>query len=649
MEHFLHPLINWLHLHTQWVGLLAFIVAWLEGIAVIGSLVPTGLIMPAIGGMIGLGIIPVWSTLLLTALGAIAGDNISYCLGYYYQSRITQYWPFTRYPNLLASGQRFFAKRGTSSVFFGRFIGPVRALVPLIAGISHFPKHRFLPINAMACLLWAPLYLAPGLLLASLSKILPHPIAWQLVLYALLLLAAIYLLLYALYHMGLSLEEAWGLQLDRWHKRFGHTRLWQSCCYAQTGCERLQCQRILLTTLLLLLVVGLIASLHSPTLQLSNQVVGHFFYNLRASWLDPIALFLTGSAQSKVTLGFTGIMSLYFLVRRDWVRLAYWLITIALLVIMTLGLKTLVHSSRPGEMTRILHGYSFPSGHVLKAMVSLGFVSIVLQNTPYRNISRWLCLIFTLGVVMSRLYLQAHWASDVLGSLLLGGLLLTLISMTLARHQLKALRAGEYFIICTLAFILLASGYFLVKNKHLHHYLPKITIKTISYEQWWTGHIKPVQRLSRSGQATEQLPIQWQGTLIDIKHSLTQAHWQQVKPADFTSLLAHLSIDKQQLKLPLFRERYQAQVPVLVMVKRTPSKLPTWLVLRLWDSHQRIQPGWLPLWFGNLSYHHAKHPLTRQQIMPLPDPLTQLKTDASEWSIKFLLHQTTRMLLLRKL
>jgi len=46
---------------------------------------------------------------------------------------------------------------------FGRFVGPVRPVIPAVAGMMQMPAGRFLAVNVASALVWAPAYLLPGI------------------------------------------------------------------------------------------------------------------------------------------------------------------------------------------------------------------------------------------------------------------------------------------------------------------------------------------------------------------------------------------------------------------------------------------------------------------------------------------------------
>jgi membrane protein DedA with SNARE-associated domain len=85
----------------------------------------------------------------------------------------------------LARARLFFRKYGVASIYLCRFMGPVRAFVPLIAGVTAMPHRRFQIANVGSALVWVPVMLAPGYLAAKGVKWLgfggdAHTLGWVL-------------------------------------------------------------------------------------------------------------------------------------------------------------------------------------------------------------------------------------------------------------------------------------------------------------------------------------------------------------------------------------------------------------------------------------------------------------------------------------
>ena len=101
------------------------------------------------------------------ALGAFAGDALSYWIGHRWGPQLREHWPFRRYPQLLDRGETLFRRNGIKSIVIARFVGAVRPFVPAIAGMLQMPLRRYVPASVFAALTWAALFLAPGWVLGA--------------------------------------------------------------------------------------------------------------------------------------------------------------------------------------------------------------------------------------------------------------------------------------------------------------------------------------------------------------------------------------------------------------------------------------------------------------------------------------------------
>jgi undecaprenyl-diphosphatase len=139
----------------------------LEAVAVIGTVVPGSTVVFAGGVLVGLRVLDPWLAAGASVVGAILGDGLSYWLGRHYHEAIRAMWPLRRHPALFARGEAYFELHGGKSVFLGRFLGPLRAIVPVIAGMANMPPGRFYLMNALSALAWAAAHLLPGVLFGA--------------------------------------------------------------------------------------------------------------------------------------------------------------------------------------------------------------------------------------------------------------------------------------------------------------------------------------------------------------------------------------------------------------------------------------------------------------------------------------------------
>jgi len=162
MDDLVQPLLGFITAHSHWAAAIMFVFAFGESFAFLSLLFPGTTLLIAAGTLMSGGTLPYAPVLIGAVLGATFGDSVSYWLGRRFGGAIARMWPFSRNPELLPSGIRFFARHGGKSVAIGRFFGPIRAVIPLAAGIMKMPRGRFWFANVASALVWAPMLLFAG-------------------------------------------------------------------------------------------------------------------------------------------------------------------------------------------------------------------------------------------------------------------------------------------------------------------------------------------------------------------------------------------------------------------------------------------------------------------------------------------------------
>jgi membrane protein DedA with SNARE-associated domain len=162
---YIDQLINWLRIHPDYALLITFLVSCAESLIFVGGLIPGSLALSAIGILAGSGVIALYPPLFFAILGAIVGDTCSFFIGRIFKSNLKNFFLFKRYPKTLEYGEFFFEKHGGKSVFLARFIGPIRAIVPAIAGMMGLNSLTFIIANSSSAIGWSALFYFPGVLI----------------------------------------------------------------------------------------------------------------------------------------------------------------------------------------------------------------------------------------------------------------------------------------------------------------------------------------------------------------------------------------------------------------------------------------------------------------------------------------------------
>ena len=163
MSH-IYGLIDFVGSYPQLAFIAVLLLALSEAIPVIGTVVPGSTLILAISALATAADVKPWLLLIAATAGAIAGDGLSFWLGYRYRREILRGWPLNRFPRLVAHSARFIRRYGIASVFLARFTAVVRAFVPVVAGILKMSSRHFYVANVLSALVWAPIHVYPGVL-----------------------------------------------------------------------------------------------------------------------------------------------------------------------------------------------------------------------------------------------------------------------------------------------------------------------------------------------------------------------------------------------------------------------------------------------------------------------------------------------------
>ncbi|OYX09216.1 MAG: DedA family protein [Rhizobiales bacterium 32-66-8] len=156
------PTIAFVKENEAWAPAIVFALAFGESIALLSFFIPATALLVAVGALVEAGGLNFWHIWLSATLGATLGDSVSYWVGFHYKERAKTFWPLNHHPDLVRRAEAFFARFGIWSVAIGRFFGPIRAIVPLLAGILAMPQLPFQLANISSAALWSFALLAPG-------------------------------------------------------------------------------------------------------------------------------------------------------------------------------------------------------------------------------------------------------------------------------------------------------------------------------------------------------------------------------------------------------------------------------------------------------------------------------------------------------
>jgi len=596
------------HHPTAALALIA-LVAFAESVAIIGSVVPAAVVMFGAGVLVGHGRLALIPTLAVAAAGAVVGDALSYELGRWQQQRVRSWLAFQRYESAIHRAEQLVGKHGAASVVIARFTGAVRAFVPLLAGFARMPRSKFYVTNVVSALLWAPAHILPGVVFGA---------SLQLAEAASARLAALVLILAAL------------LWTAGWLARFTIrtvvplTRIWRARALQAAAKSSAPWARFagllldpdqpgsqaLLASLVLLLggmwvFLGVLEAVASQDpLVVVDQAVFEFLQQLRTDSVDRVMVRITQLGSVGVMLPLVIAVAAWLLWRRCWRTAGYWLATAGCAELVVQILKVTLGRHRPLDLYEGIEQFSFPSGHATMSAVVLAYLAFLLargQSIRWRLSVGAAVAIYVTLVGFSRLYLGAHWFSDVLGGFGFGLAGAALSAMVYTQHGVQEAMEPKRMALFSAAAIVLAgsawSAWRLPADLQRYVATPASTLTTL--QDWAAGGFRllPSHRQEIAGQRKEMFTLQVACPESTLRDLLEQAGWRSGPSLSLSSVLVMIAPQPQLPELPVIPKYDSGRRSTLNLLDSDPNASGHRNVLRLWQSDWALTGG-VPIWYG---------------------------------------------------
>ena len=602
-------LLNWLSANPGWAGFWVFFMSFVESLAFVGILIPGIIILFGLGALISLGaldMLPIW---LWGSLGAFVGDLVSYALGRRYRSHLPEIWPFSKFPRMLERGRDYFSVHGPKSVVVGRFIGPLRPVIPVTAGMLGLAPRRFLMVDIPACIVWTPSYLIPGMLFGASLEV-ASEYAGRLSLVLIIGVVVLWLtwwIIWTAYEYLASHSARWMRHAIRWMRRHPIFRRIAGPLLDSTQPEVLSITMmgLLLVMVFWAMVMLLFLSPFSDSPKSLDQAVQVYALTLRNHIADPIMVALTQLSRLWVLIP-TSMAVLLWLIGAGRKKAAlHWLVAMGGGVILQILLGWSLRSTPLLSEAGFNASYN-PSAALTLVTVVLGYFAVMVARELRRRKRKWpyvfVGLLLSL-LVLARLYLGLDWFSGALIGVALGIAWTFVVGIA---YRQRALRSFNGLSANLIFFGMLAVTFAWQVDQNLESDVTALKLplpqNVLTEQGWWESEWRtlPHERTLLKSVAAREFNIQFAGEPVDLARILAAQGWQEAVSANWRWILMSMNPDPTEYSLPPLKRDYLGHADVL-LIHRLGGDPFTQETIRLWDSGFRLESSGQTVYLGQFS------------------------------------------------
>lgn len=614
MLHTAQQFLAWIGAHPTGALVLLFFVSLADAVFLLGAVVPAAMVLFCMGALVALDTLQLWPTVLVAAGGALAGDGLSFALGRHYGERLFDSPRLKRYPEFVARGRSFFARHGGKGVMLARFLGPVRSITPALAGASNMSVWLFLAVDFTAAVIWALVYLVPGVVFGA-SLGLAAEVAARLV--GLMVLSVVLIVL-GIWSVRAAIAvfnrnaERWVVQLLDWSRRHRHLGR-----FGPGLADPDQPETPALIAVALMLLTGASAWLivfggagwrdyPGPLDALVHQTLA----DLSTPWG-------TALAQAVVRLGewpVYGTVATAVLGSLIWRRrlgaAAHWIAALIFGVGVTVLLSFAPLLPPPNVFFgAVLADAAAPRDLLLSTVIygTTATLFATLRPVRVRSIAYGLASALVLLLALAKLVLAQDWLSYNVFAVVLGALWAGALALGYRGHRPERMFAGSFVLPVGVSFVI-AIGMSWGVDRATPLPAEPTTIREMSIEQWWAGgwQTLPMARQDLRGRSLRLFDLQWAAPIETVESELRATRWAPLPPFSTYDALRWLTETTPIYELPVLPQVHAGNHARLTLRQGLDSERQG--LVRLWDSQLRVrtQDGLVPVWLGTVAEQQAR-------------------------------------------